>query len=144
MAGALISLVGIASGAATFRLTVGSVATGGKVPSYYDGYAAAGSQAALLPGAFGSLSAGTFKSKPVASLYWVSATNHASNGTCYIEIQDSVSAGFLNRVTLNGASLGAIGTPNYNATYGTTQFQLGSSNVANPFGTSGTHTVVLR
>ena len=144
MSGVLTSLAGIAGGALSITLTVGSSDTGGKVPTYYDGYTSASSQAGANVGALGAISISSYRGVAIRGIYWVSVANHTSPGTCYIEFAGNISAGFFRDVSVSGTSLGTIGSPNYNSSAGTTQFQLGTTTATNPFGVSGTKTVVLR
>jgi len=109
---------------------------------FYDGYVSWSSAAALTTGAFGGIIPATALGATIVALYWRSITDHSTNGQVYIEFSGNRAAGFLTSVSADTVSLGSVGgSPTYNSGSDSTTFLLGSSGVANPFGTSGTVTI---
>ncbi|MBY0391854.1 MAG: hypothetical protein K2Q27_01165 [Novosphingobium sp.] len=124
-------------------MTVGSTTFSGKATTYYDGYISSGSFSGTLSGAIGGLAPTSVKGATVRALSWTSSTSHSVGGQSSIEVSGNRSAGFISSVTVNGVSVGTIGSPSYNAGPNTTTFNLGASNSNNPFGTSGTKSIVV-
>ena len=141
MTGIICAMAGSGSGANT--MTVGSSSYVVKATVYVDGYISATSQAAVLAPAIGNLTPGLFNGIFVAALYATSNTGHASGATCYIEVAGSRGAGFISSVKVNGVAIGTIGSPSYSGSTDTTQYQVGSAGITNPFGTSGTKLIEI-
>jgi hypothetical protein len=78
-----------------------------------------------------------------AALFWKSSTNHTSAGQVWVEISGNVPTGYVNFVSSNGTSLGTVTYSSYSSPTNTTLFTVGAASVANPFGTSGTKTIVI-
>lgn len=133
------------SGTSTsYTLTVGTKSVP-PIPTYDDGfYNSASLQYANSSAvAIGSLSAATFKAKTVNGIYWVSGTNHAdTSGQVIVEIATNVGSGFVSGLTVDGVSMGTVDLAYYDAGTGSTAFYFTPLR-SNPFGTSGTKTVVL-
>jgi len=146
MAGVLCALAGMGGGSVI--MTVGSTfVTPIKTTYYVDGYVGAASKAAQVDFFFvsdlGALAPAGFSGATVVSLYWASTSGHATNGYVAIEFTGNRAAGFINSVTVDGVSLGTPGLPTYYSTQNTTEFGLGFGTQNNPFGTSGTKTIVI-
>ena len=122
-------------------ITVGTDTFTSKVTTYYDGFATTTSPPAVLGRTFGALAPMAFSTSAISGLYWSGSSDHSSNGTCYISVVGTVANGFISSVLLDGVSLGAVGGGSSASGY--TVFQLGSTGVANPFGTSGTKKVTI-
>lgn len=147
MAGVLCALAGM-GGDSSMTMTVGSTfVTPIKTTYYIDGYVGTASKAAQADYFFvsdvGALAPAAFSGATVAALHWRSLSGHATGGYVVIEVTGNRSAGFITLVTVDGVSLGTVSAPTYYSTQDTTEYQLGASSVANPFGTSGTKTIVV-
>ena len=124
----------------TATMTVGSTSyvieifPGAFVTFYADGYNS---------GALGALSPDAYGVATIFALYWQSTNNHSTGGQVYLYVTGNRSAGFITSVTCNAVGLGAIGAPSYSGGSDLTAFTIGASGVANPFGTSGTKTIVI-
>lgn len=140
MAGALFMALG-SGGSKVLSMTVGSSTYTVKATVYVDGYIAAGSQADVLAPTIGALSPDLFNGTTIMALYASSNTGHVSGATCYIEVTGNQSAGFITSVKVDGVAIGTVGSPSYSATTNTTQYQLGSAGITNPFGSSGTRLI---
>lgn len=130
--------------AVSYTLTVGTKTYIG-LPTYDDGFYTATSfqYAATNLVAIGSLSAATFNGKTVKGIYWYSDTSHGDTaGQVVVEIGTSVSSSFISSLLVSGVSVGTMSYSSYDVTSDSTLFYF-SPFQANPFGTSGTKTVVL-
>lgn len=128
----------------SYTLTVGTKSVPG-VPTYDDGFynSASLQYASSSAVAIGSLSAATFKAKTINGIYWVSGTSHAdASGQAIVEIATNVGIGFVSGLTVDGVSMGTVDLAYYDAGTGSTAFYFTPLR-SNPFGTSGTKTVVL-
>lgn len=146
MTGISCIMAGSSSNGLTATMTVGSGAyTVAKVTYYVDGYIGAGSEADVLAPAIGSMTSYAFKGSTVRALYWTSASGHAAtNGTVFIEASGNQSAGFITDVKIDGVSQGTLSAPTYYSGTNNTRFTVGTaSSKTNPFGTSGTKTIVI-
>ena len=110
-----------------------------KTVYYDDGWISGGSE--LVNGAttMGSMTA----AGESAALFWKSTTNHTSSGQVYVEINGNVPTGYVTFVSSNGTSLGTVTYNSYFGGTNTTLFTVGAASVTNPFGTSGTKTIVI-
>ena len=128
----------------SYTLTVGTKSVPG-VPTYDDGFynSASLGYASSSAVAIGSLSAATYNGKTVNGIYWVSGTSHAdASGQVIVEIATNVGSGFVSGLTVDGVSMGTIASSTYDAGTGSYVFYFTPLR-SNPFGTSGTKTVVL-
>lgn len=101
---------------------------------YNDGYLGFG---------LGDLDPKVFSGADVVSLYWYSSNDHSTGGSTVLTVSGNRTAGFVTSVTCDGVDLGAIGAPSYNSGWDQTSFFIGSFPSNNPFGTSGTHAIVI-
>ena len=136
---------GSGSGTSTsYTLTVGTKTYGG-LPTYDDGFYTTTSfqaEATNLAG-IGSLSSSTFNGKTVKGIYWYSDSSHFDTaGQVVVEIGTSVSGSFISSLLVSGVSVGTMTYSSYVPASDSTLFYF-SPLQANPFGTSGTKTVVL-
>ena len=140
----------MASGAAghsavSYTLTVGTKEYVDLYTYYDDGfYTTTSFQAGAtdLVG-IGSLSSSTFYGKTVKGIYWYSTSSHFDTaGQVAVEIGTSVSGSFISSLLVSGVSVGTMTHSSYDVTSDSTLFYF-SPLQANPFGTSGTKTVVL-
>ncbi len=131
--------------AVSYTLTVGTKTYVGLYTYYYDGfYTTTSFQAGAtdLVG-IGSLSSSTFYGKTVKGIYWYSPSSHFDTaGQVAVEIGTSVSGSFISSLLVSGVSVGTMTYSSYDVTSDSTLFYF-SPLQANPFGTSGTKTVVL-
>ena len=128
----------------SYTLTVGTKSVLG-IPTYDDGFynSASLQYASSSAVAIGSLSPATFKTKTVNGIYWTVGGGHSdSYGQIVVEIATNVGAGFVTGLTVDGVSMGTIYLSIYDAGTGSTAFYFNPLR-SNPFGTSGTKTVVL-
>ena len=128
----------------SYTLTVGTKSVP-PIPTYDDGFynSASLGYANSSAVAIGSLSAATFKAKTVNGIYWTSGSGHGdSYGQIAVEIATNVGAGFVTGLTVEGVSMGTIVSSTYDAGTGSYVFYFTPLR-SNPFGTSGTKTVVL-
>lgn len=144
-AGKLRMAAGSSSGSSTsYTLTVGTKSVP-PIPTYDDGFynSASLGYANSSAVAIGSLSPATFKTKTVNGIYWTAGGGHSdSYGQIVVEIATNVGAGFVTGLTVDGVSMGTIASSTYNAGTGSYVFYFTPLR-SNPFGTSGTKTVVL-
>ena len=128
----------------SFTLTVGTKSVL-PIPRYDDGFynsASLGYDNSSAV-AIGSLSPATFKTKTVNGIYWNAGGGHSdSYGQIVVEIATNVGAGFVTGLTVDGVSMGTIVSSTYDAGTGSYVFYFTPLR-SNPFGTSGTKTVVL-
>ena len=128
----------------SYTLTVGTKSVPA-IPTYDDGFynSASWQYANSSAVAIGSLSAATFKTKTINGIYWTSGSGQSDpSGQIVVEIATNVGAGFVTGLTIEGVSMGTIALSTYNATAGCYVFYFTPLR-SNPFGTSGTKTVVL-
>ena len=128
----------------SYTLTVGTKSAP-PIPTYDDGFynSASLQYASSSAVAIGSLSSATFKAKTINGIYWVSGTSHAAaSGQVIVEIATNVGSGFVSGLTVDGVSMGTVDLAYYDAGTGSTAFYFTPLR-SNPFGTSGTKTVVL-
>jgi len=128
----------------SYTLTVGTKTYVG-LPTYDDGFYTTASfqaEATNLAG-IGSLSSSTFNGKTVKGIYWYSDSSHFDTaGQVVVEIGTSVSGSFISSLLVSGVSVGTMTYSSYVPASDSTLFYF-SPVQANPFGTSGTKTVVL-
>jgi len=134
MTGVLCAIAGSGSGAYSATMTVGTYNSGGKVPVTYDGYASASSGP---PAAFGSFSPTAYKGTVIRALY---ESDLSFNTTFAVTGNQTSVSGFLNDITIDGTSLGAIPTPSYISSGNYTQWVFSTSGLI----TTGTQTVIVR
>lgn len=122
-------------------MTVGSQSYVYISPTYYlDGWLAGGSETFYGATAMGSMTA----AGQSIALFWKNVgTGHGGNGQVWVEINGNMPIGYVTFVSSNGTSLGTVTYSGYQALYNTTLFTVGGSAVANPFGTSGTKTIII-
>lgn len=107
---------------------------------YSDGFIGAGSSISSSFPSVGALTPPLALGATVLALSWVSSTDHATGGQCQIEFDGTRDAAFLSDVKVAGVSLGTVSAPTHVGTTSTV-YNLGSSSVANPFGTSGSKAI---
>jgi hypothetical protein len=111
-----------------------------KVTYYLDGWLAGGSETFFGATAMGSMTA----AGQSIALFWKNAgTGHGGNGQVWVEVNGNVPTGYVTFVSSNATSLGTVTYSGYQTLYDTTLFTVGGPAVANPFGTSGTKTIVI-
>lgn len=142
-----VGMMLLASGAKTKITPVNSTMTVGstsytfiKTTYFDDGWIGSGtSETVLGASAIGSMTA----AGESAALFWKSTTNHTSSGQVWVEITGNVPAGYVTLVSSNSVSLGTVTYSSYSSPTNTTLFTVGAASVTNPFGTSGTKTIVI-
>lgn len=118
----------VVSGTSTFEPFPGVIVT-----LYTDGYLGLGG---------GALEPDTFNGVQIGGLYWLSTADHATGGFVQISLAGNRPDGFVTSVSCDGSDLGAIGSASYDAYSDQTTFIVGTTG-NNPFGTSGTRTIVI-
>lgn len=127
--GPLTAIMTVASQASSFEPFPGII-----IWSYNDGFLGFGA-GALVPD--------EFRGASIVALFWSSTNDHSTGGSVILYVSGNRSAGFVASASCDGVDLGAIGAPTYNGGLDLTSFQVGSFGVANPFGTSGTRSIVI-
>lgn len=119
-------------------MTVGSTSYTFVKTTYFDnGWIGSGTSEIFLgASAIGSMTA----AGESAALFWKSTT---SSGQVWVEITGNVPVGYVTLVSSNSVSLGTVTYSSYSSSTNTTLFTVGAASVTNPFGTSGTKTIVI-
>lgn len=128
----------------SYTLTVGTKSVP-PIPTYDDGFynSASLQYASSSAVAIGSLSSATYNGKTINGIYWTAGGGHSDTfGRIIVEIATNVGSSFVTGLTVDGVSMGTIDLSIYDAGTGSSVFYFTPLR-SNPFGTSGTKTVVL-
>ena len=140
MSGAMMLAAG--SGGGRVLTVVTKTAAGRFDDGFADGSSFESTQGTPF-GAYGSLSDVTWAglAAQVNALFYTSATGHVSPGTVNVEVQGNQSLGYVNNVIINGVAI-PMASRAFHVGTGTTTFT-SATGLTNPFGTTGTKSVVI-
>lgn len=104
---------------------------------YVSGFTSSGMMNSLIP-AVGTLSPISFKDSTVKALYHSASGGYGSSigGSHFIEVTGNRAAGYITSVEVDGVPIGTLGSPVYNSSSNTTQFQIGAGSTAGVFGST--------